>query len=243
MRLPLFPLHSVLFPHLPLPLQIFEERYRAMVRDLVADGSAWDGRFVVAMISQGHEVAREGSAPAPTHSVGTVAEVRRAEQFAEGRWAMLAVGAERVALGNVDASGPYAVVDAVPLPEILGDPAVAAQLRPEVQVALDRYLASVKRLVAATASQGADAQEISRVTASLDDVLKPVHLPDDPLAASYAIGGLLQVELARKQHLLELPDAASRLRAELDMLRRETRLMGEGSMPPLGATDLRYNPN
>lgn len=81
------------------------------------------------------------------------------------------------------------------------------------------------------------------MTASLDEVLKPFRLPDDPLAASYAIGGMLQIELARKQHLLELPDAVSRLRAELDLLRREARLLGEGSMPPLGTNDLRYNPN
>ena len=38
MQLPLFPLHTVLFPHLPLPLHIFEERYRAMATDLLADG-------------------------------------------------------------------------------------------------------------------------------------------------------------------------------------------------------------
>ena len=50
------------------------------------------------------------------------------------------------------------------------------------------------------------------MTASLDKVLKPIQLPDDPVAASYAIGGLLQIELSRKQHLLELPDAATRLR-------------------------------
>jgi Lon protease-like protein len=77
MRLPYFPLHVVLFPHLPLPLHIFEERYRAMTRDLLADGSPYAGRFV---ISGG------GDEDAPEGSVGTVAEVRRAEQFADGRW-------------------------------------------------------------------------------------------------------------------------------------------------------------
>ena len=41
MRLPFFPLHLVAFPHLPLPLHIFEERYRAMARDILADGSPY----------------------------------------------------------------------------------------------------------------------------------------------------------------------------------------------------------
>ena len=93
MRLPYFPLHVVLFPHLPLPLHIFEERYRAMTRDLLADGSPYAGRFVI---------GGGGDEDAPEGSVGTVAEVRRAEQFADGRWALVVVGAERVALGAVD---------------------------------------------------------------------------------------------------------------------------------------------
>jgi len=246
MRLPLFPLHAVLFPHLPLPLQIFEERYRAMTRDLVADDSAWGGRFVVTMITQGSEVepvGRDAAQPTGAARIGTVAEVRHAEQFADGRWALLAVGVERVKFGPVDRTGAYAVVEADALPELVGDAAATEALLPEVQVALDRYLETVKRLVASTASVGGDVQEISRVTASLDEILKPFRLPEDPLAASYAIGGMLQIELGRKQRLLELPDAVARLHAELDLLRRETVLLGEGSMPPLGANDLRYNRN
>jgi len=79
MRLPYFPLHVVLFPHLPLPLHIFEERYRAMARDLVSDGSPFAGRFVVSMITEGSEVAEPHSATASvarTQRVGTIAEVR-----------------------------------------------------------------------------------------------------------------------------------------------------------------------
>jgi hypothetical protein len=103
-------------------------------------------------------------------------------------------------------------------------------------------MATVKRFVARTASVG-HAQEQSDVTASLDEVLKPIRLPDDPVAASYAVGGVLQVELTRKQHLLELPDAAIRLQAELDLLRREIRLLDDGAMPPIPASDLGYHPN
>jgi hypothetical protein len=90
---------------------------------------------------------------------------------------------------------------------------------------------------------GEHALEQPDVTASLDEVLKPIRLPDDPVAASYAVGGVLQVELTRKQHLLEIPDAAARLRAELELLRRETRLLDDGAMPPIPASDLGYNRN
>ena len=242
MRLPFFPLHLVLFPHLPLPLHIFEERYRAMTRDLLADGSPYAGRFVISTITAGAEVGDGEEAPT-TGAVGTVAEVRRAERFADGRWALVVVGAERVALGAVDRSGPYALVEVEPLPEAVGDAAAAKRLLPQVQGALDAYLDTVKRFVASTASVGRESQEITDVAASLDEVLKPIRLPNDPLAASYAVAGVLQIELHRKQQLLELADGATRLQAELNLLRREARLLAEGAMPPISRDDLRYNPN
>ncbi len=237
MRLPFFPLHTVAFPHLPLPLHIFEERYRAMTRDLVAPRNRYDGRFVVAMITSGREVNDE---PA-THAVGTVCELRSVNQLPDGRFEMLAVGVERVALSERDVSGRYAVVEATALPEVEGRG--AAQLVPQAQAALDAYLATVKQYVAAASSVGKDSQEIQAAAASLDTVLQPIQLPSDPLAASYAIGGVLQIELSRKQQLLELPDAVSRLRAEIEFLRREARLLSEGSLPPVTTGDLRYNPN
>jgi Lon protease-like protein len=235
MRLPFFPLHVVLFPHLPLPLHIFEERYRAMTRDLLADGSPYAGRFVI-----GNSGDDE---PPTTGAVGTVAEVRRAERFADGRWALVVVGAERVSLGAVDRSGLYALIEVEPLPESIGDAESAGRLLPEVQAALDAYLDTVKRFVASAASVGRESQEITDVAASLDEVLKPIQLPEDPLAASYAVAGVLQIELNRKQQLLELPDGATRLEAELNLLRREARLLADGAMPPISRDDLRYHPN
>lgn len=243
MRLPFFPLHTVAFPHLPLPIQVFEERYRAMTRDVMANGSPYGGRFVVSLITDGPEVGADAAVPVVTRSVGTIVEVHSAEQLPDGRWAMLVVGRTRAALGEVDRSGPYAVIDAEPLPEVEGDPRAARALLPEVQAALDSYLQTVKRFVASAASIGSESKEITRVAASLDEVLKPISLPEDPLAASYAVGGVLQIELTRKQQLLEMPEALSRLRAELQLLRREARLLSEGAMPPVSTGDLRYHPN
>lgn len=239
MRLPYFPLNAVLFPHLPLPLHIFEERYRAMARDLVADDGPYAGRFVVAMITNGREV---GDPAAETREIGTICEVRTAEQLPDGRWVLLCAGVARARLaGRVDRSGPYATVEVEALPETAGE--VGSDQLPRVQAALDHYMDCVKRFVTSAASVGHDSQEITKVAASLDEVLKPIRLPDDPLAASYAVAGVLQIELTRKQQLLELPDAATRLRSELDLLRRESRLLSEGAMPPVSTSDLNYNPN
>ena len=243
MRLPYFPLHTVLFPHLPLPLHLFEERYRTMADDILRDGSPYAGRFVVSMITEGPEVAegRGAARVTRTQRIGTVAEVRSADHLVDGRWVLLVVGVARVALGAVSRDGPYPLVEVTLLPEL--DGGGADRLVPEVQAALDHYLATVKRFVAATASNGQMEMETTDVAASLDAVLKPIRLPEEALAASYAVGGVLQVELTRKQQLLEAPDAASRLRAELELLRRESRLLEDGAMPPVTPGELRYNPN
>ncbi len=237
MQLPHFPLHAVLFPHLPLPVHVFEERYRAMAADLVADGSPYAGRFVISMITDGPEVGGE----ATTRQIGTVCEVRNAERMPDGRWVLLVVGVARARLGAVDRSGPYALVEVDEIAEPVGDGADA--LLPSVQDALDAYLATVKRFVARAASVEEQQQESRDVTATLDEVLKPIRLPDDPVAASYAVAGVLQIELNRKQDLLELPDASLRLRAELELLRRESRLLDHGAMSPVPASDLGYHPN
>lgn len=237
MQLPHFPLHTVVFPHLPLPIHVFEERYRAMATDLMADGSPYAGRFVVSMITDGPEVGGNAS----TKPIGTICEVRSAERFPDGRWVLLAVGIGRARLGEVDRSGAYALVEVDVVDESIGEGADA--MMGPAQRALDAYVATVKRFVVRTASVGNDSLETTKVAASLDKMLKAIQLPDDPVAASYAIGGLLQIELSRKQQLLELPDAASRLRAELALLRRESRLLNDGALPPVQPSDIGYHPN
>lgn len=237
MRLPHFPLHTVLFPHLPLPLHVFEERYQAMVRDVMADESPYAGRFVVSMITEGPEVG----GGALTQPIGTVCQVRSAERLPDGRWLLLVVGLARARVLSVDRSGDYALAEVEEVGEPVG--ADAGDLVPAVQHALDAYLATVKRFAARAASGGDTAEELPDMTASIDEVLKPIHLPDDPVAASYAVGGVLQIELARKQRLLEMPDAAQRLRAELELLRREASFLDDGALPPVPAGDLGYHPN
>lgn len=238
MKLPHFPLHAVLFPHLPLPLHIFEERYRAMTTDVMANGSPYGGRLVVSMITEGPEVGGE----AVSHSIGTVCEVRSAERFPDGRWLLLVVGVARASLLALDRSGSYAIAEIQELGEPIGSDAEVQV--PLAQRALDAYLTTVKRFAARTASTGDDSQETRDVTATLDEMLKPIRLPADPVAASYAVAGVLQIELNRKQQLLELPDAATRLRSEIQLLRRESRLLADDSaLPPIPTADLGYHPN
>ncbi len=99
MEIPLFPLRTVLFPGMPLPLRVFEERYRVMVRELLAAG----GRFGVMLIREGEEVGG-GAVP---HSVGTTAVIEQCEEVGGGRFVLNARGERRFHLRRMLPPRPY----------------------------------------------------------------------------------------------------------------------------------------
>src|SRR5438445_6447902 len=98
--LPLFPLSTVLFPGMRLPLHIFEERYRLLVADLAA--APEPRRFGVIAIRQGREVGADGVTA--LHEVGCVAEVRQIMPHADGRFDLATVGTQRFRLLSADSS-------------------------------------------------------------------------------------------------------------------------------------------
>jgi uncharacterized protein len=111
-QLPLFPLHLVLFPGRPLPLHLFEDRYRRMLSD-VLDG---DRRFGVVAIQRGREV---GGAP-EVFGVGTVAEVRDVTELPDGRFNIVTRGTERFRVRALLGGAPYLRADVELLPESSG---------------------------------------------------------------------------------------------------------------------------
>jgi len=97
--MPMFPLGTVLFPNMVLPLHIFEPRYRTMFHDLM-DG---DREFGVVQIARGSET---GGGDA-RHDVGTIARVLQAEELADGRWVAVSVGTRRVRVVDWYPDDPY----------------------------------------------------------------------------------------------------------------------------------------
>ncbi|MFJ4693515.1 LON peptidase substrate-binding domain-containing protein [Streptomyces sp. NPDC088766] len=238
-RLPLFPLNTVLFPGLVLPLNVFEERYRALMRDLLKTPEEEARRFAVVAIRDGHEVAPAAPGlPDPTappqrgpaagfgddpveafHSVGCVADAATVRERADGTFEVLATGTTRVRLVSVDASGPFLVAELEELAEEPGEEAGA--LAEGVLRAFRQYQ---KRLAGArerSLSTGAD-------------------LPDDPSVVSYLVAAAMTLDTPTKQRLLQTPDTASRLRDELKLLRAETAILR--SLPSLPAADLTRGP-
>jgi Lon protease-like protein len=218
--LPLFPLGAVLYPGLVLPLHIFEDRYKQLVRDLL--NGPEPRRFGVIAIREGRETGIAGILA--LHEVGCTATVREVEEVDNGEYDLVTVGTDRFKLHQVDESGPYLSGEVELLGELLGDEAAAALAAAAVQHAFRTYLNVL-------ADRGA-------ATISVPD------LPDEPILLSYLVAASMIIELNDRQGLLAQPDAVRRLSAERALLARETAIIRKLGTPP--ATDLRsspYSPN
>jgi Lon protease-like protein len=194
-ELPLFPLQTVLYPGLPIPLHVFEDRYRQMFKR-VLDG---DRRFGVVAIVKGREVDKG----ATYHPVGCVAEVAEVDRHADGRLDVVARGRNRFAIDGVAHAAPYIVAEVRTLPETAGEGAERRTVK--TGRLFTRYVSTLLRMAG--------------------QPVEPIDVPEDPVAASYLIAAGLQVDLADKQRLLTIPSAAERLAFEAALLRRELALL------------------
>ncbi|MGW6456931.1 LON peptidase substrate-binding domain-containing protein [Streptomyces sp. NPDC055078] len=242
-RLPLFPLNSVLFPGLVLPLNVFEERYRAMMHELLKTDESEPRRFAVVAIRDGREVASTAPGlPDPTarpergpaagfgddpiqafHEVGCIADAATIREREDGSFEVLATGTTRVRLLSVDASGPFLTAELEELPEDTGEGAATL-----AEGALRAFRNYQKRL--------AGARERSLSTNA--------DLPDEPSVVSYLVAAATVLDTPTQQRLLEAPDAAARLRAELELLRAETAVIRHlPSLPAVNLTRAPTSPN
>ncbi|MEU7423927.1 LON peptidase substrate-binding domain-containing protein [Streptomyces sp. NPDC040750] len=237
-RLPLFPLNSVLFPGLVLPLNVFEERYRAMMRELLKTPEDESRRFAVVAVRDGHEVAPSAPGmPDPTaqpergpaagfgpdplksfHGVGCVADAATIRERADGTFEVLATGTTRVRLLSVDASGPFLTAELEELAEEPGD---------EAGTLAEGVLRSFR-------------QYQKRLAGARERSLSGAELPDDPSVVSYLVAAAMVHDTPTKQRLLQAPDTASRLRDELRLLRAETAIIR--NLPSLPAFELTRAP-
>ncbi|GAB2326391.1 LON peptidase substrate-binding domain-containing protein [Streptomyces griseoincarnatus] len=238
-RLPLFPLNTVLFPGLVLPLNIFEERYRAMMRELLKTPEDEPRQFAVVAIRDGHEVAPSAPGlPDPTavpergpaagfgadplhafHEVGCIADAATIRERPDGTFEVLATGTTRVRLLSVDASGPFLTAELEQLEEDPGEEA-----GPLAEGVLRAFRQYQKRL--------AGARERS--------LTSDAELPDEPSVVSYLVAAAMMLDTPTRQRLLQAPDTASRLRDELKLLRTETAIIR--SLPSLPASELTRAP-
>jgi uncharacterized protein len=187
--MPMFPLGSVLFPSLVLPLHIFEPRYRALVRDVLA-GSR---EFGVCLIERGAEVGGDDVRT----DVGTVARVHEATELPDGRWAVVAIGTRRIRVTRWLPDDPY------PRAEVEDHPDPAPTAEDDARLA-----PVVTRLRNALAKAG-----------ELGDTRTPatIELADDTVVASHQASALAPIATIDQHALLAAPTVGERL-ARLDDL-------------------------
>jgi Lon protease-like protein len=234
--LPLFPLGTVLFPGMVLPLHIFEERYRRLVADLL-DGPE-PRRFGVIAIREGHEVGVD--AVTSLYDVGCVAVVRDVKRHEDGQFDLVTVGTERFRLGEIDRSLPYLRAQVEVMPD---DGAVAGSGdEPDYGVESVASAESVTpaETVAVRAAQVAFRDYLEALVQEGGATVRIESLPDEPELLSYVVAASMIIDLPERQSLLASPDAVSRLVAERGLLASESAMLRATTSRP--APDLRHTP-
>ncbi|WP_411283005.1 LON peptidase substrate-binding domain-containing protein [Lapillicoccus sp.] len=217
--LPMFPLGSVVFPGLQVPLTVFEDRYRALVHHLLRVEDPAERVFGSVAIREGYEVGDHGAQS--LFRVGCRVRLTDVEPHPDGTFDVVAVGLDRFELHHLDTTGEF--------------PVGHVEDRPESTVPVAEEL-----LVRARAVFTAYREALSRIRSD------PYQgtLPRDATYLSWTLAACAPLPLSERQALLEAEDAAERLVLVTDLLRSELKAMNV--IPSLPATDVartRWSPN
>jgi Lon protease-like protein len=215
----MFPLNAVIFPGVSVPLNVFEDRYRALVHHLLRVEDPAQRLFGSVGIREGYEIGEHGAQS--LFRVGCKVQLTEVEPRPDGTFSIVAVGLERIQLERLDTTGAFPVGHVVDRPEQAGSvpPDLLDQAR-EVFTAYRTALAEIRT----------------------DPYTG--ELPQDPSYLSWTLAACAPLPLHERQALLEAEDAAHRLRMVTELLRTELRAMNV--LPSLPATDVartRWSPN
>ena len=199
--LPLFLLRSVLFPHMPMSLHVFEERYQEMMRDCLDAGSS----FGVVAIREGREVGGD----AVPRGVGTLARIVRIERLPDERMNLLITGASRFRVVRPVRGKAYAQAE-------------VEYLQEESEGVPERFLTSLKSAFESYL------RNLRRLARGYGDV---PNLPTEPEALAYLVAATIETTVDSRQQLLEAMDAAERIELEMRILRREEDLLKRQVLP------------
>jgi ATP-dependent Lon protease len=193
-ELPLFPLPIVLFPGVPLPLHIFEPRYRQMLSDIRAGNNLFGLSYFDASTSD-----KENP---PTGHIGCVAEVTETQTLPDGRSNILTVGVIRYRIEEyVERGNPYLVARVSFFEDEDQDNELLAESSHEVAEIFIRIARAVRI--------------INDERTSLPDISNT-----DPQRLSFLLASAMEDDTDVKQELLELRLTFERLRRLGDMLAR-----------------------
>lgn len=193
-ELPLFPLPVVLFPGMPMPLHIFEPRYRQMLTDI----SVQNNLFGLSYFDAG---SSEKEVP-PAGHIGCVAEITETQGLPDGRSNILAVGIIRYRVEDyVDRNDPYLVVRVSFFEDEEEDSDQLAARAREVAAMFMRVANSIR--------------VINDERGNLPDITDT-----EPQRLSFLVAAAMEIETETKQELLELRSTSERLTRLRDYLAR-----------------------
>jgi Lon protease-like protein len=193
-ELPLFPLPVVLFPGMPMPLHIFEPRYRQMLTDISAENNLFGLSYFDASAS-------EKDVP-PAGHIGCVAEITETQGLPDGRSNILAVGVIRYRVEDyVDRSDPYLVV--------------RVNFFEDEEEDTDKLAAGAREVAAMFMRVANSIRVINDERGSLPDITDT-----EPQKLSFLVAAAMEIEVETKQELLELRSTSERLTRLRDFLAR-----------------------
>ena len=217
--LPMFPLNAVVFPGMTVPLHVFEDRYRALVRHLLQVEEPADRVFGTVAIREGYELGEHGAQS--VYRVGCLLQLTEVERRPDGTFDVVAVGRDRLRLDRMERGGdfPTGVADVVEEPP--------ADVPGEV---MDRARATFTAYRAAIAELQGDPFSGT--------------LPRDPDYLAWTLSALSPLPMAERQSLLEAPDAEARLVLVTRLLREELRAINViPSLPATQVASTAWSPN
>lgn len=196
-ELPLFPLDLVLFPHMLVPLHIFEDRYKEMINRCVHESLP----FGIVLVTG----ANPANGRVDTSDIGCTARIARVERLPDGRMNIEVVGENRFRILDTHESLAYRVGLIETVEDDPADAAAVIPLADDVQRLLKDFL--------------------TRSLAMMGQNVGEFELPDEPEQLSFTAACVLPIENEEKQSLLADTDTAARLTLEKEILLREvTRL-------------------
>jgi len=200
-QLPIFPLNTVLFPGMPLPMHIFEERYRRLLR--IRRGQ--EVIFGVSLLQPGEQ---EAGGIAGFHAVGTTARLVSRRSYSDGRADIVVSGIDRFRVMNVNWDAGYCVADIAYCGDATGDPGLTAQLLRQASRKFLRYVKGITRMTG---------REFTGVTIS-----------SDPSEASWDLTTRLPLHTWERQEILEIDNVIDRLKLVMSRIDRENALLYRG---------------
>ncbi|MFN2577502.1 MAG: LON peptidase substrate-binding domain-containing protein [Pyrinomonadaceae bacterium] len=193
-ELPIFPLPVVLFPGMPMPLHIFEERYRKMLHDIRAGNNLFG-------LSYFDSSASDKDMP-PAGHIGCAAEVTETQALPDGRSNILVVGVVRYAIDSyVDRGDTYLIVRANFFEDVDEDSVALATQSRDVATMFMRVANSIRAM-------------------NDERGLLPDISETDPQKLSFLVSAAMEIEVEMKQELLELRLTSERLSRLGDLLAR-----------------------